>query len=258
MLTGLRVSPDAAVILGATSESVSRIRLFALVTVAAVAAGVSLVGVSAATSHVTAPVHAAAGQADQVRAAASTRALLAGIPQSGIALGRKDAPVTLVEFADLQCPYCGLWARDTLPVLVRKYVRAGTLRIEFSGLDFIGPDSATALRAAQAAGLSNRLWTVVELLYENQGTENTGWVTKPLLSQILDVAGLEPASVLQHLDDPRVQARIDAAQRESQTVGVPGTPFFTVGRTGGPQTPLQVRSLASPEFETAIAKALRS
>jgi hypothetical protein len=85
-----------------------------------------------------------------------------------------------------------------------------------------------------------------------------GWVTKPLLSQILDVAGLEPASVFQHFADTRVQARIDAARQESQTLGVPGTPFFTIGRTHGAQTSLQVRSLDPPEFETAIAQALRS
>ena len=258
MLTGLRVFPDAALVQVATTESVNPIRQFALVTALAAAAAGSLVGVSAATSHVAAPVRTAGGAAVQVRAAPSTLALLAGIPQHGTALGRKDAPVTLVEFADLQCPYCGLWARDTLPVLVRKYVRTGSLRVEFRGLDFLGSDSAKALGAAEAAGLSNRLWTVVELLYENQGTENTGWVTKPLLSRILDVAGLEPALVFQHVAGARVQARIDAARQESQTLGVPGTPFFTIGRTRGAQAPLQVQSLDPPEFETAIAQALRS
>ena len=66
MLTGLRVFPDAALVQVATTESVNPIRLFALVTALAVAGGVSLVGVSAATSHASAPVRATGRPAVQV------------------------------------------------------------------------------------------------------------------------------------------------------------------------------------------------
>ena len=69
-------------------------------------------------------------------------------PRTGTAIGSPDAPVTLVEFADLQCPFCAQWATDAFPDLVEEYVRPGRLRIEFRGLAFIGPDSEKALRAA--------------------------------------------------------------------------------------------------------------
>jgi protein-disulfide isomerase len=72
------------------------------------------------------------------------RSLFAGIPQQGNVLGSPMARVTPVEYADLQCPYCGRWARDTLPALVRDYVRTGKLRIVFKGLAFLGPDSVKA------------------------------------------------------------------------------------------------------------------
>ncbi len=67
---------------------------------------------------------------------------------------------------------------------MREYVRPGKLRLEFRGLAFVGSDSATALRTALAAGRQNRLWNVVDLLYRNQGTENTGWVTESLLRSV--------------------------------------------------------------------------
>ena len=108
------------------------------------------------------------GSAAAAREPAATPepSLFAGIEQQGAALGSPKAPVTLVEYADLQCPYCAQWARDALPTLVEDYVKTGKLRIVFRGLAFIGPDSDKALRTAIAAGEQNHLWDVVHGLYE--------------------------------------------------------------------------------------------
>ena len=92
------------------------------------------------------------GRTTAITGGPDVEAMLDGIPQDGIALGEPDAPVTLVEYADLQCPFCAEWALQTFPELVADYVRDGRLRIEFRGLTFIGPESEDALRAALAAG----------------------------------------------------------------------------------------------------------
>ena len=92
--------------------------------------------------------------------------------------------MTLVEYADLQCPYCAQWALDALPTLVEDYVKPGKLRIVFRGLAFIGPDSDKALRTAIAAGENDHLWDVVHGLYVHQGAENAGWVTDGLVTEI--------------------------------------------------------------------------
>ena len=105
-------------------------------------------------------------------------------------LGDTDAPVTLVEYVDLQCPYCAEWAVRTFPVLVSDYVRTGKLRIVFHGLAFIGPDSDTALRTALAAGREDRLWDVVAGFYARQGAEN-GWITDELVDDVVAEAGLD-------------------------------------------------------------------
>jgi protein-disulfide isomerase len=94
---------------------------FAVVVVAATALAAVLVGAGKVSAEETRTADHAAG-ADS---------LFAGIEQQGVALGSPRAPVTLVEYADLQCPYCAQWSRETLPVLVGQYVEAGKLRIVF-------------------------------------------------------------------------------------------------------------------------------
>src|SRR5262249_48898922 len=137
------------------------------------------------------------GTPTAVAGAGATAVMLDGIPQQANVLGRANAPVELIEYADLQCPYCGEFARSTLPTLVGRYVREGKLKIEFRGLAFVGSDSEKALRAVVAAGAQNRLWNMVDLLYRNQGTENTGWVTNGLIaSAAAEVPGLDVPRML--------------------------------------------------------------
>jgi protein-disulfide isomerase len=174
----------------------------------------------------------------------------AGIPQQGAALGDPNAKVTLVEYADLQCPYCARWATQTLPVLVDEYVRTGKVRIVFRGLAFLGPDSVRALRVTLAAGRQNRLWDVLEGLYYRQDAENSGWVTEAMLHEVAGhraVAG----SVA-----PWVDRELTKSTEAAQAAGVAGTPAFQIGRTGGPLELVQINSLAPEGLRPAIDAAL--
>jgi protein-disulfide isomerase len=176
--------------------------------------------------------------------AATVSDLLGGIPQQGAALGSPKAPVTLVEYADVQCPYCGEWARNALPDVVRNYVRTGKVRLVFRGLAFVGPDSETALRTVVAAGRQNRLWNVLELLYENQGEENTGWVTHDLLSSVTaSVPGLSATRVLADADSGGVTQALQASTSEADAMGIDSTPTFLAAHGAGPLQRLDIRSL---------------
>lgn len=190
--------------------------------------------------------------------APAVAAMLRGVPQQGTALGNARAPVTLVEFADLQCPYCADWASDALPTLIREYVRPGKVRIVFGGLHFVGPDSETALRTALAAAPQQRFWNVLELLFANQGTENTGWVTDSLLQAIgRNVAGLDVARTLRARDSAGVEVQLAGAAALARQAGVQSTPTFAVGRTGSSLTVVNVTSLTPEGLRPALDAALR-
>ena len=178
--------------------------------------------------------------------------LLDGIPQSGTALGSPKAPVTLVEYADLQCPYCAEWTHRAFPTLVDRYVRQGEVRIVFRGLAFLGPDSDRALRTAVAAGRENRLWHVVEGLYHRQGHENSGWVTEPLLDEI---AG--PHAVAAR-NAPWVVAELADSSRAARAAGIAGTPAFQIGKTGGTLQTVPLNSLGPEGLQPAIDAVLAS
>jgi protein-disulfide isomerase len=174
---------------------------------------------------------------------AETTQLLQGIPQDGIALGLPDAPVTLVEWADMQCPFCAEWSGQTFDELVRDYVRPGKVRLEFHGMDFVGPDSERGLRFVLAAAEQDRLWNVVHLLFANQGEENSGWLTDEVLTSVGRASGLDVDQAFADLDGDAVAARRDAAAASAEQYGISTTPSFAAGRTGRPFEVIELTSL---------------
>jgi protein-disulfide isomerase len=189
----------------------------------------------------------------------SIEEMLSGIPQKGIVLGNPKAKLTLVEFSDPQCPWCGEWARKVFPTLVDRYVQTGKLRIEYSGVVIANDDSTRMIRLAQAAGLQNKLWNVVELEFENQGTENSGYATDAFLKGIVKaVPGLDADKALSDADTSAVVPMIDAAQKlADQSFKTLYTPSFLLGRTGSKQTVKIVGAQSLETFTNAIDAQLK-
>jgi protein-disulfide isomerase len=186
-----------------------------------------------------------------------TAVLLAGIPQQGAVLGNPKAPVTLVEFADLQCPYCAQWSEGAFPEIVENYVRTGKIRLVFGGLSFLGVDSEEALRFALAAGEQGRLWNAVHLLYANQGSENSGWVTGELLRGTgAAIPGFRTQKALGSMSSPYTEKELAASAALAGRLGVRGTPAFAAGRTGEDLSLIPVRSLGADALRPALDRLL--
>jgi protein-disulfide isomerase len=248
-----RASSHAAVRSEPRAEQSSR-RIYAYALAVAALVGALLIGLSQISVH---RGNAAANPASGgVTGIAATAAFLDGIPQHGNALGSPAAPVRLVEYADLQCPYCARFATEVLPTIIQKYVRTGKVQLVMHGLAFIGPDSVKALRTATAAGDQGRMWNVTELLFANQGPEN-GWVNDDLLRSVITAAGANADRVFAARDGAAVGTQIQSWARQGQSDGVRGTPTFFVGRRGGPLAPVPLHAVTVDELRTALDGALR-
>lgn len=181
-------------------------------------------------------------------------ATFAGIEQSGIAMGDPQAPVTVVEFADLQCPFCRDFAVDDLPAIVEDYVEPGDVRMELQLLAFIQGGSDIGREVAFGAAEQDRLWQFAEAVYANQGTEGSGYMDEEFLrEQAESVDGLDADAALAAIGSPDALSMGEDADAAAQSAGVNSTPTFLVRQTEGGGEPELV---SASELPGAIDRAL--
>jgi protein-disulfide isomerase len=186
--------------------------------------------------------------------AGDVNGLLKGIPQRGMTLGAASAPVTLVEYIDLQCPYCEQLETQVMPDIIRRYVRPGKVKLEARVLDFIGPDSNRGRNAMIAAGRQGKAFNLAQLLYDNQGTENTGWLDDKMIERAAaSIPGLNPRRVLAERNSAAVKAAASGFDRQATAQNVTGTPTLYVGASGAKGEQV---ALTSPTDEQALVQAL--
>ncbi len=201
--------------------------------------------------------------AEKKAADATAQTGLDGIPQRGVTLGSSDAPVTIVEFADLKCPYCKQAADNVLPVLIDEYVRPGKLKIEFRNVSILDsltpvPDSTNAATMGAALALQNKLWDFVELFYANQKDETEVYATDDFLRELAtQIDGADVEKAFGNRANPKARNLLAEARQKFEDNGLQGTPGFLIGRTDGELTELPVESVTDPAgFKTAIDELL--
>jgi protein-disulfide isomerase len=188
--------------------------------------------------------------------AADVTRLFKGIPQRGTVLGNPKAPVTMVEYIDLQCPICRAFETDVMTSIIPRYVRPGKLRVIARPIAFIGPDSVRGRLAALAAGQQNRFFEFTQLLYDNQGAENSGWLNDIVIgSAYSSIPGFDRAVADNARAQSVVASQASRFDQEAEADNVEGTPTVLVGKTGG-----KLSEVASPDVPTlgaAVDRALQ-
>jgi len=156
-----------------------------------------------------------------------------GFPSEGLTIGKEDAPITVIEVAEPQCPHCARASEALLPQIVEHLVQAGEVRLQLVPISFISPVSASdkAVRAIYAAGEQGRAWPFAHVLYSRQGQEGTDWLTDDLLRGVARDIGLDA----DRFDADRTSSAADdaatASRQTAQELNVDSTPTFVVRNT---------------------------
>lgn len=204
------------------------------------------------------PKGAGKGGGAKVAGASQVQSEFAGLPQKGTVVGNPRAPVTMVEFADLQCPFCAQFSSNALPGVMKSLVKAGKVKVELRLLRFIGSDSDPAARAAAAASKQNRMWQFAALFYRNQGQENTGYVTNGFLRKIASgVPGLDVDKLMKDMKSKDAESQVSASDRRAQTLGVDSTPTVYASQTGGVLREIDTSQFSASQVEDGLKPYLK-
>lgn len=175
------------------------------------------------------------------------------------ALGNNDARVSMLEFSDFQCPFCGAYARETLPRIVADYVNSG--RVRYVVLNFPleqpHPFAEKAAEAALCAQDQGRFWQAHDRFFADPQKLSIGDMPGHAAALGLDASGF-----MDCIKAGRHAAAVERDRSEGETLGVQGTPTFFIG-TIDPENRGRVHALRSlvgnvplREFQKAIEEVL--
>lgn len=169
------------------------------------------------------------------------------------ALGDEDAPIVLIEYSDYRCPFCGAFARDTLPELKKEYIDTGKVRFEWRDFPVFGEESMDGAMAARAAGEQDLYWEYQEAMYEDAPERGHLKITRKKIMAWAEEVGVKDLEQFeQDLDDSDLKAKVEADATEARSVGATGTPTFVIG------TKLLVGAQPADAFRQALDEQLEA
>jgi protein-disulfide isomerase len=238
----------------AAARRTNLIRLGLIVLIAAVAVGAAILIFGGGKSS----SGGGAGGGSLAAQRAQVEARFAGIPQHGTVVGDSKAKYTLVEFVDLQCPFCRDYTLNIMPTVLRRFVRPGRINMDMKVRAFLGPDSLTAAKVAAGAAQQSRLWPFADVFYSQQGEENSGYVTQDFLRRIAGATpGLNARRALAFATTQDANDFVDGNESLAGALKSNSTPAFFIRRGGGPYEPLNVSAASAQDFTKAISQAIR-
>lgn len=140
--------------------------------------------------------------------------------------GDPDAPITLIEFSDFKCPYCGRHANETAPQIEQAYVQSGVVRVGYYSLAFLSPESQFAAEASECAADQEAFWEYHNLLFTRLGNGTS--FDKETLKQYAAELKLDTAAFNDCLDTGKYTAAVQQQTAAANSIGVQSTPTFLV------------------------------
>jgi protein-disulfide isomerase len=144
--------------------------------------------------------------------------------------GQADAPLTIVEFSDYQCPFCGRHVSQTLPQLMKNYVETGKLRYVFRDLpiESLHPQAIKAAEAARCAGEQDKYWEMHDKLFANQRALQPDKLREYAMS-----IGANESQFDACFNEGKYAKAVARDVAQADALGIRGTPTLVLGRTDG-------------------------
>lgn len=145
------------------------------------------------------------------------------------ALGKDNAKVTIVEFADFRCPFCEKFFTDTESQVIKDYVDTGKAKFAFRHFAFLGDASVVAANAAECANEQGKFWEYHNYLYKNQPPESdTSLYVTAKLTNIAGTLGMNTTQFQSCLDNKKYDKNVSGDLTDGQKAGVSGTPTIFI------------------------------
>ena len=162
--------------------------------------------------------------------------------------GSPDAPVTMIEYGDFQCPYCGSFFRDTLPPIVGNYIRTGKVKLVYRDFPLaVHANAQSAAEAAECAGEMGNYWEMHDKLFENQAS-----LSRANYIRWAGEIGIDAIGFTECIDSGRYRLEVQQDLAEGESSGFSVTPSFLIN--GRPIVGAQPYST----FQQAIDQALQA
>ena len=148
-------------------------------------------------------------------------------------IGNPDAPITIIEFSDFQCPFCARFHIQTLPTIMEEYIEKGSVKLVFRDfpIQSIHPNAVPASVAAECANEQGKFKQMHDILFEKQNEwSNLETVYAiELFNQYSEQINLEQEQFSSCLSTAKYVKEIQNDLNDGRTYGVTGTPGFFIG-----------------------------
>ena len=156
--------------------------------------------------------------------------------------GSENAPVTMIEFSDFECPFCARFYTDALSQIQTEYIDTGKVKLAYKHLPLpFHPEAKPAALASECAREQGKFWEYHDIIFENQAMLGTA-----KYKEWADQLGLDKKKFDQCFDSGKYNERIEKDLADAERAGLSGTPAFLIN--GKPV----VGALPFQEFKTAI------
>jgi len=175
------------------------------------------------------------------------------------ATGDPDAPITVTEYSDFQCPYCKRFADQTERRLIETYVATGKVRFVYRPFgSLIGPESGTAAQAAYCAGDQGQFWQFHDFLFANHTGENVGDYTTRKLEAMAETLNLDMNAFTSCVSSGKYADQVLQDGKDGVAAGVKATPSFIITYEVNGETKTRFIEGAQPfeQFQAEIEGAL--